>query len=307
MIIMDSYIAAFPGRDAFYKGLSKSFYNEYLIVRSIFEEADTFLGENLEKISYENPQARPELHTVCLITHCYAIYNVISQIIGKPVGAIGFSHGEFTALTAAGSINFPQVLELVYRLEKLLNEFTDITRGRMVRIVGLDVEELEGCCRHVDGKGQNVSVAIYLSDNQNIISGEDSAVEEVTSLAKKKGARWAIRLDSTGAFHSPLCREALSKSEAIFDEYCFSDSMFPVYSCVDGKGSVTGADLKTKLSVQIAEPVKWNKIITNIKGSNITKLLELGPGCTVSGNTRLVDSNMDCIWINSTRNLLENC
>ncbi|WP_176758974.1 ACP S-malonyltransferase [Alkaliphilus peptidifermentans] len=300
---MNRYLAAFPGREAFYKGLSKTFIKEYTVAKKIFKEASDYMGQDLEYISYENPETKPELHTACLITHCYAMYNSIVKTIAPPTAVAGFSQGEFTALTVAESIKFPDVLNLVYRLEKLVYRSKEIMGGKMVRVVGLDIKELEKCCRQVDNKRQKVSVAIYLSNNQNIISGEKTAVEEVADLSKKRGARWTIDLESVGTFHSPLCEGILCESDLIFDQYEFSDSILPVYSCVDGRRHVKGEALKSNLRIQIAKAVRWNRIIENANEDKIKNIVEIGPGCTVSGNSRLADPDIQCTWINETKTI----
>ncbi|WP_432409037.1 ACP S-malonyltransferase [Wukongibacter sp. M2B1] len=302
---MSKYIAVFPGREAFYKGLSKSFYREYKIVRDIFKEASTFMGEDLEYICYENPNVKPELHTTCLITHCYAMYNALGQTLPSPLGVAGFSQGEFTALAIAQSLRFPQVLELVYRLESLIYRSPIIMDGKMMRVVGLQTRELEKCCKEVDTKCEKVTIAIYLSDEQNIISGDKKAVEKVADMAKKRGARWIIDLNSIGTFHSPLCQSILRESDVIFDQYNFSDAQLPVYCCIDGRPWVKGLDLKSRLTVQIARSVQWSKVIKNIRHQGIKHIVEIGPGCTVSGNSRLADPDMECVWINDTRGIGE--
>ncbi len=91
------YTVAFPGRDAFYKGLDKGFYDRFDIIRKTFEEASEYLGEDLYHISYIKPEIKAELHTACLITHCFGVYEAVKAYLKPPSGIVGFSHGEFTA------------------------------------------------------------------------------------------------------------------------------------------------------------------------------------------------------------------
>jgi len=301
---MNEYLAVFPGREAFYKGLSPSFYMQYDVVKRIFNEASDLLNEDIAMISYGGDiKRKPILHTACLITHCYAMYKILLKTIYDPYGVAGFSQGEFTALTAAGCLKYPDVLMLVYELERLAYESQTIRKGKMVRVVGLEIDELEKCCREADEKGEMLAVAIYLSKDQNIISGERNAVDEVVALAKKRGARWAIDLESPGAFHSPLCQSVLSHSDEIFDKYEFFDPVLPVFSCIDGQGYVNAGILKDNLKVQIAKAVKWNAVIQNVAAKNINHIVEIGPGCTVSGNSRLVQPDLKCTWINTVKDM----
>ncbi len=299
------YTVAFPGRDAFYKGLDKGFYDRFDIVRKTFEEASEYLGEDLYHISYIKPEIKAELHTACLIAHCFGVYEAVKAYLKLPAGIVGFSHGEFTALAAAGSLSFKEVLQLIFELERLMMGYPSIMEGKMTRIVELDTDKLEECCRIVDGERQNVSIAMYISSNQNIISGETASVDKVARLAKKAGARWTINLNSTGAFHSPMCADILPNSNAVFDRFCFNDARIPMYSCVDGAYCIDGNIIKDNLRMQIAQPVMWNKVVENIRNDNIKQMIEIGAGCTVSANTRLTNSDIRCRWINSLQDLEE--
>lgn len=303
---MDRYVVAFPGRDAFYKGLNRSFYDRYEAVREAYDRASRFIGEDLYRISYIRPDSKPELHTICLITHCYGVYQVFSKYAGPPpIGVIGFSQGEFTALAACGSLDFLSAISLTYSLEKLVFQHSRITEGKMMRIVELDTGKLEECCRLVDGEGQKVAVGIYISRDQNIISGEKESVDKVAGLAKEMGARWAINLNSMGAFHSPLCADILPEANEVFNRYFFRDARFPVYPCVDGAHTISGSRIKDKLSVQIARPVMWNKVINSIFNEKVREVIEIGAGCTVSANTRIANPEVKCRWVNELEDLEE--
>jgi [acyl-carrier-protein] S-malonyltransferase len=299
MSILGNYSIAFPARDTFYHGLSRDFYDEFSEFRNAFNEASDFLNEDLYKVAYENPKIKPELHTVCLITHCMALYKVLLLYIEKPHAAIGFSQGEFAAVSATGSIPFPEILKLVYELELLLINNATISNGSMVRVMELDRKILRECCNSIDSNEDSIAVAITYSNDQNVVSGRSDKIKELSKLAKEKGARWVIPLDGGGAFHSPLCRDILHTSKHVFDNYKFLNADFAVFSCVDGKMSMDGKNIKEKLSQQIAMPILWDTLIRNQKDYGNNCILELGPGCTISGNTRIIDDTITCKWINS--------
>ncbi len=98
MSVLDKYSIAFPARDAFYHGISREFYDEFSEFRNVFDVASNFINEDIHEIAYINPKIRPELHTVCLITHCMALYKLLLLHIKKPHAAIGFSQGEFALM-----------------------------------------------------------------------------------------------------------------------------------------------------------------------------------------------------------------
>ncbi len=297
------YAIAFPARDAFYQGLSADFYNEFEAFRKIYDTAGSFIGEDLHDISYKNPSQRPELHTVCLITHCFALYTVLAAVISLPKAYIGFSQGEFTAVASGAVVAFPEVLGLVYELEKLLSESDTVRNGGMARVFELDREKLYRCCKEIDPEGKEIAVAICLSKDQNVIAGKKEKLARVSKLAKESGARWIIPIESGGAFHSPLCCKITEKSDLIFDKYHFYDAQRPVFACSDGSCSTKGREIKSRLSRQISSPIHWDRVIANLKAGDTRKIIELGPGCTISGNTRIIDPEMDCHWVNDGKDM----
>jgi len=301
MSILGNYSIAFPARDAFYHGLSREFYDEFSEFRHTFDEAGNFMNENLYEVAYENPKIKPELHTVCLITHCIALFKLLLLYIKKPHAAIGFSQGEFAAVSAVGSVPFPEILKLVYELELSLIIDTAIRNGSMVRVMELDRDILRECCRSVDPNEECITLSITYSNDQNVVSGRSDKIKELSKLAKEKGARWVIPLEGGGAFHSPLCRGILKISKQIFDKYQFHNAEYAVFSCVDGKMSMDGKNIKAKLSLQIAMPILWDTLIRNQKKYGSHCILELGPGCTISGNTRIIDDTITCKWINNMK------
>ena len=294
----EKYSIAFPARDSFYHGLCRDFYDEFREFREIFDTASSFIGEDLFDISYVKQQLKPEYHTVCLITHCMALYRLLLKYLKKPHAAIGFSHGEFAAVSAAGSVLFPDILNLIYELEVLLISDTIIRDGSMVRVMELDRAQLRECCNIIDPIGESISLSITYSNDQNVVSGRTDKIKELSKLAKEKGARWVIPLNGGGAFHSPLCLKILKESRQIFDRYEFNDAEYGVFSCVDGEMATDGGKIKEKLSQQIAMSILWDTLIRNQKDYGCKSIIELGPGCTISGNTRIIDDSIKCRWIN---------
>lgn len=299
------YVVAFPARDAVAQGFCPSLYKKYSVFREVFDIASHCMGEDIYKITYEECVSRPDMHTVCLIAHSYATYKIFTQYFGLPSATIGFSQGEFTAVTVAGTLEFTQVLKLVYRLDKLATKNEDIKNGYMARVIELDRSILNKCCRQIDSSGKFVSVGISLSQDQNVISGNREYMDKLCQVAKEAGARWVIPLNSGGAFHSALCTQILSMSDKVFDEFVFNDAMYEVYSCVDGKGEVKGKKIKDRLSRQIAMPILWNEVINNLNEKKVKHVFELGPGCTVSGNSRIICSDISYRWINRAEDLNE--
>ncbi len=293
--------AAFPGREAAGKGFEDEFYKRDPLIRSIWRSAEEFTGERLTEMCFGRGALPARLAMTALLTHGYSIYMYLEARYGKPPAYLGFSQGEFTALTAAGVFSFPDVLRLLASLEERLADTAE--EECMYRIVDLSPEQLASCCRMVDPTGERVCISAYLSDSQNIVSGHDAYVRKTVRLAKQNGARWAIRLPVGRAFHSPLSRRIQELVNGDFLKMGVSDAAAPVYSCLDGASSTDGIILREKLSRQIAAPLQWQTLIRNLADSGISSLWEIGPGCTVSGNARLADDRITGRWIGTPEDI----
>lgn len=293
---------AFPGRDAVTKSLDSSFYFSSPEARHAVEQASEYVHADLYKIGYLNKDILPKWQTILLVTHCYSIYLAVKEIFGEPMAFAGYSQGEFSACTAAGVFTFPEVLGLIGHLEQLLQ--SKIPENEcMYRLINIDITVLEKCCKEIDPSGNDLCVSAYISETQNIISGKRNSVEAAIHLLKKRGARWAIDLHSDRAYHSPLCNTAATKAKKFFDEMDLYDASAPVYSCCDGTGSMDRHTIRNKLAGQINHPLHWGKIVDGLTKNCVTEILELGPGCTVSANSRLADKNVKCRWIGCTRDI----
>lgn len=299
---MPNWCAAFPGREAIEKGLDTSFFKNYKEVRELFHIANDFCHKDIAKLCYDTFTIDIEWQTVCLVTHCYALYKIMKAEFGTPDCAAGYSQGEFTACVAAGVFKFPEILELIYKLELLLHG-SQTTRECMYRIIGIATKRLEEICREADQTGNFVNISAYLSDTQNVISGKQDYAEVVIGKAKQNGARWAIPLNAERAFHCCLCNIPAEKSAELFFKQNVNTAEFPVYSCYDGKESLVGEIVKGKLSKQLNHPIMWKTLITNMADDGINQLIEIGPGCTVSANSRIADVRMRCKWIGSMSDL----
>lgn len=299
---MPDWCAAFPGREAIEKGFDASFFKKYREVRELFCIASDFCHKDIAKLCYDTVPIDDEWQTVCLVTHCYGLYQMIKAEFGLPSCGAGYSQGEFTACVAAEAFQFPEILDLIYRLELLLQRI-QTSREDMYRIIDISTDCLEEICHQVDEGGKYVSISAYLSDSQNVISGKQDFVGLVIDKAKQRGARWAIPLKTHRAFHCCLCDIPADKSAGLFLKHEVYTAHFPVYSCYDGEASLEGEVIKRKLSMQLNHPILWKALITNMAEAGITNLIEIGPGCTVSANTRIADGRMRCRWIGSTSEL----
>lgn len=260
------------------------------------------MGVSIDQLCYGTGPIPPPLQTICLVTHCYAIYRILLQKYGPPAAAAGYSQGEFTAFAAAHVFRFPDALRLIYNLESLLAQDPPSDEC-MYRFIDIPRNVLETCCKQIDQPGGRLFLSAYISDMQNVVSGKKERMQSLFKQAKLSGARWAIDLKADRAYHCPLCNTTREKATKFFNNIPAYRADFPVYNCLDGACRKNGAILRDNLSKQINHPIHWQTISNNLYANSIQQVIEIGPGCTVSGNTRIANSKLNCKWIGSTEDL----
>lgn len=281
-------ILLFPGQGSQKPGMGKDLAERYPEARATFDAADRTLGIPLSTLCFEGPEA--ELTATknaqpALLAHGAAAWAVVRERIRPMVrAAAGHSLGEFTAHHAAGTFALADALTIVRRRGELMHESGDRRPGAMAAIIGLSEAGVEEACRKARAEGGVVVPANYNTPEQLVISGEVAAVERAMVLAKEAGAKRALRLNVSGAFHSPLMEVAADGLREALDAACGSAPDFPVYSNVSAQPA-QGLDDATALLVrQLTSPVRWTDEVRNMAAAYPDALfLELGPG-TVLGN-----------------------
>ena len=258
----------------------------YPSARDVFDAADRALGVPLSQLCFEGPDeelmatknAQP-----ALLTHGAAVWAVVANRVRPHVrAAAGHSLGEFTAYHAAGSLAFADALRLVRRRGELMFESGARRPGAMAAILGLAEEKVEEACARARDFGEVVP-ANYNTPEQLVISGEVVAVERAMELAKELGAKRAIRLNVSGAFHSPLMQEAASGLEAALHAALFAAADFPVYSNVSAHPAAGSEDAKALLLRQLTSPVRWTELVRQTaKDLPGSLYVEMGPGAVLS-------------------------
>lgn len=255
--------------------------------KSVFEAADEALGSSLSTICFEGPaeeltqtrNAQP-----ALFSHGAAVWSVVRPHLSRVVAAAGHSLGEFTAYHAAGSMNLAHGVRLVRRRGDLMYETGTSRPGTMAAILGTTTTPIAAICEQAT-KGDSIVVAAnYNTDEQTVISGEIEAVERAMALAKEAGAKRAIRLPVSGAFHSPLMEPAKTGLRDAISRAGLLNPHFPVYSNVTAEASTEAASAEKLLLEQLTSPVSWATEVRNIAARFPDALyVELGPGNVLSG------------------------
>lgn len=281
-------VLLFPGQGSQKPGMGRELASAFPEARRVFDEADSALGFALSTLCFEGPadeltetrNAQP-----ALLAHGAAVWSVTrSALEGMVSAAAGHSLGELTAYHAADAIGLEAAVKLVRRRGDLMNE-TGIARpGTMAAILGTTSKPVVAICEEATREAGLVVPANYNSDEQTVISGEVAGVEKAMEIAKASGAKRAIRLPVSGAFHSPLMEPAATGFKKAVDDAPFKDPRFPIYSNVDAQPSTKVARAREMVFRQLTAPVLWSAVIRNIARANPDALyVEMGPGAVLTG------------------------
>jgi len=281
----------FPGQGSQEVGMGRKLSASYPEAARIFQEADDTLGFSLSRIMWEGPEEQLVLTAnaqPAILVHSVAVLRVVQNHLGPISMAAGHSLGEFTAHVAAGTMDFADALQAVRRRGELMLEAGKLRPGSMAALLSLDEEQVGVVCRAASTGDSIVVTANLNSPGQVVISGDEAAVERALPLAREAGARKALPLKVSGAFHSPLmdpAREGLRRQLAAVS---FRRPAFPVVANVDGKPVYEPQRARDLLVEQLTAPVRWQDCVESMVAAGVDHFLELGPGSVLKGLNRRI-------------------
>jgi [acyl-carrier-protein] S-malonyltransferase len=299
-----NYTFLFPGQGSQKVGMGKDFYSSLESAKRRFDECNEILGRDLVSIIFNGPEdqltqtqnTQPALFTVESI-----ICDTLKEKGIFPSFAAGHSLGEYGALYAAGVISFKDGLSIVAKRGQLMADAGKKTPGAMAAVIGLPKEQIvDALTRGVTGI---VVCANENSPDQTVISGEVSAVAQACEVLKKVGAKRAIQLPVSGAFHSPLMEPCAGEFAEFLKPFVFNDTKCPVVANVTAQPEVTGTVLKDLLVKQLTSPVRWVEIMAQCSTAEHGMCLEAGPGNVLAGLARKCDSRLNVIPCGSAENV----
>lgn len=266
----------FPGQGSQFPGMAAELYPAN---KALMEKANDILGFRITDIMFEGTSE--DLKATKVTQPAIFIHSsVLAMSIGeKPDMTAGHSLGEFSALAAAGALSFEDALRLVAIRASEMQKCCEKVPGTMAAVIGLPDETIESICAGISG----VLPANYNSPGQVVISGEESAVDEACVQLKAAGAKRALKLPVSGAFHSPLMEPAREALAAAIDRTPFSTPLCPVYQNVTAAPTTDPVVIKDNLLRQLTSPVRWTASVRNMLADGADCFLELGPGTVLQG------------------------
>jgi len=281
----------FPGQASQFVGMGRELYESDDASRDLMDRAEGISGLPLKKLCFYGPLEEPTetRHAQpAILTASVMAWSWLDRQGVKPSVAAGHSLGEYSALVAAGVLDFADALELVALRGRLMFASGEKTPGTMAAVMGLDREKVEACCAEAS-QGEVVQLANLNSPEQLVISGAVPAVERAMAVCSEAGAKKVVPLTVSGAFHSALMGEAAGELGEKLRETKFSDSQAPVIPNVTAQATRSGEELRELLIRQLTEPVLWADSMTALRTLDENPALEVGPGKVLMGLMRRID------------------
>ncbi|MGN0223845.1 MAG: ACP S-malonyltransferase [Muribaculaceae bacterium] len=285
---MKAYV--FPGQGAQFVGMGKDLYETNERARDLFEKANEILGVRITDLMFNGTDE--DLRRTDITQPAVFLHSVILALTADdfaPDMTAGHSLGEFSALVAAGALDFEDGLRLVSARAHAMQKACELKPSTMAAIIALPDEKVEEVLKGIDGV---VVCANYNCPGQIVISGEIEAIDKACELLTAAGARRALKLKVGGAFHSPLMEPARAELAEAIERTNFHTPKCPVYQNVDAKPHTNPEEIKANLIAQLTAPVRWTASVQQMIADGATTFCELGPGKVLQGLVSKIDRNV---------------
>ena len=287
----------FPGKGAQFVGMGKDLYDNNPLAKELFEKANDILGFRITDIMFSGTDE--ELKQTKVTQPAVFLHSVISALcMGEdfaPDMVAGHSLGEFSALVAAGALNFEDGLKLVYARAMAMQKACEVAPSTMAAIVGLDDATIENVCAEINTENNVVVPANYNCPGQLVISGNVEAVKAACEKLKAAGAKRALLLPVGGAFHSPLMQPAKDELQAAIEATTFNTPKCAVYQNVDAQAHTDAEEIKANLIAQLTASVRWTQEVQNMIAAGATDFTECGPGKVLQGMIGKIAKGNDAV------------
>ena len=298
-----SISAFFPGQGAQFPGMGQSVCQQSAAAQQVFACASDITGQSVTKLCFESTKeelSRTVNSQIAIFTCSIAVLEALKEQGVSFDACAGFSLGEYTALAASGILSLEDALRLVQKRGELMQQAADQTDGCMAAVLGLQDEAVEEICANIDGIVLPVN---YNCDGQLVIAGTKTAVQAAVDACREAGARRAVPLAVSGAFHTPLMAEAAAQLRAFAGSLAVHAPCMPVYTNTTAQ-QLSTADLPAHLEQHMISPVRWKALVRNMMADGHTAALEIGPGKTLTGFARRISKQLSCTPVESMDSVL---
>lgn len=281
----------FPGQGAQFVGMGKDLYDNNEEARALFEKANEILGFRITDLMFEGTPEdlkQTKVTQPAIFLHSVILVKALGEEF-KPDMVAGHSLGEFSALVAAGALNFEDGLKLVSARAQAMQKACESNPSTMAAILALPDEVVEEACAGIEGV---VVCANYNCPGQLVISGEVAAIDAACEKLLAAGAKRALKLPVGGGFHSPCMEPARAELAAAIEVTEFHTPVCPVYQNVDARPHTDPAEIKANLVAQLTAPVRWTQTVKNMISDGATEFVEVGPGKVLQGLVLKIDRSV---------------
>lgn len=290
----------FPGQGSQTVGMGRDLYDNFPPSRAIFEEANDALGFSLSEMCFagtvEDLALTANTQPAILTTSVAAFRVMEAEGFPLPDFVAGHSLGEYSALVAAGALDFSDAVKTVRKRGIYMQEAVPVGVGAMAAILGLPLETVEIACAEAT-QGQVCSPANINSPSQIVIAGNVEAIDRACELLKTRGAKRAVKLNVSAPFHCALMLPAQEKLAEDLQKIKFSDLRFPIIENVSAEKNVSGAGVRNALTEQVSKPVRWAQSVENLIIEGVGTFIEVGAGKVLSGLVKQINRDVRCMNI----------